>query len=89
MTTLKDVPGGMKFAKCLATAVDDLSFAYSFTPDERAGPHLESFLQSIRPAMEEAVGAGKAPIWLNAFRGAVMARKHAIENGAQASRATQ
>jgi hypothetical protein len=29
----------------------------------------------------EAVGAGKAPIILNAFRGAVMGRKHEIEAG--------
>jgi hypothetical protein len=38
MTTLKDVPGGMKFAECLAKAMDDLSLAYAFTPDDRAAP---------------------------------------------------
>jgi hypothetical protein len=86
MTTLKDVPGGMAFAECLAAAVDDLSLAYAFTPDDRAAPHLEAFLRSIEPHMVEAVGAGKAPIWLEAFRGAVMGRKHAIEAGG-ASRA--
>jgi len=80
MITLKYVSGGTKFAETLAAAVDDLSFAYSFTPDERAGPHLESFLQSIEPAMEEAVGASKAPIWLDAFRSQVLTRKWTIEN---------
>jgi hypothetical protein len=79
MITLKDVPGGMAFAESLAKAVDDLSFAYAHTPDDSAGPHLESFLRSIAPAIAEAVGANQAPIWLDAFRGAVMTRKHAIE----------
>jgi len=79
MTTLKDVPGGMKFAECLAKAVDDLSLAYAHTPDDRARPHLESFLRSIEPALAEAVGAGKVPIWVAAFRGVVMARKRMIE----------
>jgi hypothetical protein len=86
MTMLKDVRGGVKFAECLAKAVDDLSFAYAFTSDSRAGPHLESFLGSIEPAIVEAVGAGNAPIWINAFRGAVMGRKREIEAGG-ASRA--
>jgi hypothetical protein len=86
MITLKDVPGGMAFAECLAAAVDDLSLAYSHTPDSQAGPHLESFLRSIEPAIVDAVGAGKAPIWLDAFRGAVMTRKHMLEAGG-ASRA--
>jgi hypothetical protein len=81
MITLKDVPGGMAFAECLAAAVDDLSFAYAFTQDSQARPHLESFLRSIEPAMIDAVGASKAPAWLNAFRGAVMTRKRKIEVG--------
>jgi hypothetical protein len=80
MITLKDVPGGMKFAETLATAVDDLSFAYSFTLDERAGPHLESYLHSIEPAIVEAVGASNAPAWLDAFRSKVLTRKWDIEN---------
>jgi hypothetical protein len=79
MTTLKDAPGGMAFARCLAAAVDDLSLAYAHTPDNRAAPHLEAFLRSIEPAIVEAVGARKAPIWLDAFRGAVMTRKRKIE----------
>jgi hypothetical protein len=79
MTTLKDVRGGMKFAECLAKAVDDLSFAYSHTPDSQAVLHLEAFLRSIEPAIADAVGAGHAPTWLNAFRGAVMTRKSEIE----------
>jgi hypothetical protein len=86
MTTLKDVPGGMAFAKHLAAAVDDLSLLYAGTPDERAGPHLEAYIGSIETGIVEAVGAGKAPIWLDAFRGAVMTRKREIEAGG-ASRA--
>jgi len=86
MITLKDAPGGMAFAECLAKAVDDLSLAYSFTPDSQAGQHLESFLRSITPAIIEAVGSGQAPAWLEAFRGAVMDRKNALE-AAGASRA--
>jgi hypothetical protein len=80
MITLKDVPGGMAFAEALAAAVDDLSLAYAFTPDDRAAPHLDSFLLHIKPVIAEAVGAGQAPIWLEAFRGAVMTRKHQIED---------
>jgi hypothetical protein len=79
MTTLKDVPGGMTFAKCLAKAVDDLSLAYAGTPDDRARPHLEAYLRSIEPALAEAVGAGQVPIWVAAFHGAVMRRKRMIE----------
>ena len=86
MTTLKDVPGGMAFAECLAAAVDDLSLAYAFTADDRAAPHLDSFLLGIKSVMAEAVGANQAPIWLEAFRGAVITRKHEIEAGG-ASRA--
>jgi hypothetical protein len=86
MITLKDVPGGMAFAECLAKGVDDLSFAYSHTPDSQAVPHLEAFLRSIEPHMVGAVGANQAPIWLNAFRDAVIGRKHEIE-AAGASRA--
>jgi hypothetical protein len=86
MTTLKDVPGGMAFAECLAAAVDDLSFAYAFTSDGQAGPHLDAFLRSIESHIVGAVGAGKAPIWLDAFRDAVMQRKHMLEAGG-ASRA--
>jgi hypothetical protein len=86
MTTLKDVPGGMAFAESLAAAVDDLSLAYAFTPDSQAVPHLEAFLRSIEPHIAEAVGANQAPIWLDAFRGAIMTRKGEIE-AAGASRA--
>jgi hypothetical protein len=35
----------------------------------------------VQPDIGAAVGAGKAPIWLNAFRGAVTTRKHEIEAG--------
>jgi hypothetical protein len=79
MTMLKDTPGGTAFAECLARAVDDLSLLYAGTPDDRARPHLESYLSSIEPALAEAVGTGKVPIWVNAFRGAVMTRKREIE----------
>jgi hypothetical protein len=77
---MQDTPAGIKFAQTLAVAVDDLSFSYSFTPDSAAGEHLESFLQSIRPAMEEAVGASNAPMWLDAFRSKVLTRKWDLEN---------
>jgi hypothetical protein len=76
----------MAFATCLAKAVDDLSLAYSFTPDSQAGPHLESFLKRIEPAIVDAVGASMAPAWLSAFRGEVFKRKYGLE-AAGASRA--
>ena len=79
MTTLKDVPGGMKFADCLARAVDDLSLAFASAPDERATLQLDDYLKRIAPGIIDAVGAGNAPMWLDAFRRAVMARKHEIE----------
>jgi hypothetical protein len=41
---------------------------------------------AVQPDIGAAVGAGKAPILLNAFRGAVMGRKHCLEGGGQASR---
>jgi hypothetical protein len=77
--TLKGVPGGMKFAECLAAAVDDLSLLYAHTPDDRARLHLEDYLRSIEPAIVGAVGASQAPAWLDAFRQAVVRRKHALE----------
>jgi hypothetical protein len=83
---LKDAPSGTKFIECLIEAVKTLSLAYAGTPDERARHHLESYIGSIESGIIEAVGAGKAPILLNAFRGAVMGRKHEIEAGG-ASRA--
>jgi hypothetical protein len=43
----------------------------------------------VQPDIGAAVGAGKAPILLNAFRGAVMGRKHCLEGGGQASRTLQ
>jgi hypothetical protein len=76
----QDTPAGIKFAETLAAAVDDLSFSYAFTPDSAAGEHLESFLESIQTAMEEAVGASNAPMWLDAFRSKVLTRKWDIEN---------
>ena len=78
---LKDAPGGTKFIECLADAVKTLSLAYAGTPDDRVRPHLERYIDSIESGIVEAVGAGQAPIWLNAFRRAVMDRKHKIETG--------
>jgi hypothetical protein len=77
----KDAPGGTKFIECLADAVKTLSLAYAGTPDDRVRPHLERYINSIACGIVEAVGAGQAPIWLNAFRRAVMDRKHKIETG--------
>ena len=79
MITLKDVPGGMKFAERLAAAVDDLSLAFANTPDVGATLQLDEYLRRIAPGIIDAVGAGNAPMWLDAFRRAVMARKHEIE----------
>ena len=78
---LKDAPGGTEFIERLIEATKVLSLAYAGTPDERARPHLEAYIRSIEASIIEAVGAGTAPVILNAFRGAVMGRKHEIEVG--------
>lgn len=83
---LRDAPGGTKFIDSLIEAVKALSLLYAHTPDDRARPHLESYLRSIESSIVEAVGTSKAPILLNGFRRAVMARKGEIEAGG-ASRA--
>jgi hypothetical protein len=82
-TMLGDVPGGPEFINSLIEAVKSFSLLYAHTPDARARPHLESYLSGIEPVIVDAVGAGNAPILLNAFRDAVMTRKREIEaNGA-------
>jgi hypothetical protein len=83
---LKDAPGGTKLIRSLIEAIKDLSLLYAGTPDERAQPHLESYLSAIGPVIIEAVGAAKAPIILDGLRRAVMTRKLAIENGGLVSR---
>jgi hypothetical protein len=86
MTMLKDAPGAASLLYPLAEAAKLLSLLYAGTPDERARPHLQTFTDAIEPSLVEAVGAIKAPIILNALRGAVINRKHEIEAGG-ASRA--
>jgi hypothetical protein len=81
MMTLGDAPGGAQFIESLISAVKVLGLLYANTPDARALPHLQDYIASIEPAVAEAIGAGKAPILLNAFRRAVMTRKHEIEAG--------
>ena len=76
---LKDAPGGAQLIETLTEAVKTLSLAYAGTPDDRAGPHLEGYLNSIEPCIIEAVGAAKAQVLLEVFRLAVMGRKHEIE----------
>jgi hypothetical protein len=76
---LGEAPGGPQFINSLLEAIKDFSLLYSGTPEDRARPHLESYLSSIEPAIIEAVGARNAPILLDGFRHAVFTRKHEIE----------
>jgi hypothetical protein len=85
-TSLGEVPGGAVLIAALLQAIKDFSLLYSGTPDDRAHPHLESYLSSIRPAIVDAVGATNAPIILDGMRRAVMTRKGELE-AAGASRA--
>ncbi len=81
MTTPGEAPAVTEFIASLADAVKKLSLLYAGTPDDRARPHLEDYLSSIEHGIIEAVGAGKATLISNGFRGAVMGRKHEIEGG--------
>lgn len=83
---LKDAPGGEQFIESLTNVVRDFSLLYAGTPDDKASAHLETYITRIKPHIEAGVGADKAPIIMNAFRGAVMARKREIE-GVGTSRA--
>ena len=85
-TTLGEAPGGPQFINLLMDAIKSLSLLYSGDPDEQARPHLEGYLDSIEPAIVDAVGAGNALILFDGFRRAVFTRKHEIE-AAGASRA--
>ena len=84
---LKDVPGSVRFfVESSVDVIKKLSLLYSGTPDESARSHLEEYLSRIEPGIIAEIGADKAAIILNAFRSAVMGRKHEIEAGG-ASRA--
>jgi hypothetical protein len=83
---LGDAPGGAKFIECLIEAVKDLLLVFAGTTDERPRSSLDAYIAGIELGIVEAVGAGTAPILLNAFRRAAMGRKHEIEAGG-ASRA--
>jgi hypothetical protein len=78
-TTLGAVPGGPELIDSLTKAIADFSLLYAGTPDERARPHLESYIGRIEPSIVEAVGAGPAKIILQAFASAVMGEKHRHE----------
>jgi hypothetical protein len=77
---LKDAPGGAELIDALASAAMDLSLLCANTPSERAHEHLGGYCASIRAALVEAIGVERAQVVLDAFRGAVMRRKHAIES---------
>jgi hypothetical protein len=81
MTTLGEAPGGPQLIESLTNAIKDLSLLYAGTPDDRARPHLESYLNSIETGIVDAVGASKAPTILDGMRRAVMTRKWEIEAG--------
>lgn len=87
--TLGDAPGGTEFIARLADAVQTLALVYANTPDVAAGAHLEVYLKTIEPHIVGAVGVDPAVRILEAFRGAVMGRKHEIEGGGSLSRALQ
>jgi hypothetical protein len=78
--TLGEAPGGATLIEALTTAAQQLALLYANTPDARALPHLESYIDAVEPTLIEAVGADKASIILNAMRGAVMGHKHKIES---------
>jgi hypothetical protein len=78
---LKDAPGGPEFVQNIMDAVQDLALLYAHTPDECARPHLEGYIDRIKPGIIEAVGADNAPKLLNAIRCATMTHKHTIEAG--------
>ena len=86
---LRDAPGGQKFIECLIEAVKTLSLTYAGTSDERARPSLETYIRGIEPSIVEAVGTRKAPILLEAFRGAVLTRKKEIEAALKSSSRVQ
>jgi hypothetical protein len=69
----------MTLGEALVEVIKDFSLLYAGTPDTNAREHLETFIAAIEPSITKAVGAKMAPKWLDAFRGAVMGRKHEIE----------
>jgi hypothetical protein len=73
-------PAAANFVGHVTDAVNMLSLLYAGTPDANASSHLATYLERIEPAIVDAVGRGKAPIWLDAIRRAVMGRKHEIES---------
>jgi hypothetical protein len=79
-TLLGDAPGGAALIDSLTDAVRTLALLYANTPDARALPHLQSYIDAIEPSLVEAVGPDKAQVILNALRRAVMGYKHELES---------
>jgi hypothetical protein len=77
--TLGEAPGGAVLIESLINAIKDFSLLYAATPDDRARPHLESYIGSIEPSIIEAVGAGNARVILDTFAATVMGEKHKHE----------
>jgi hypothetical protein len=77
--TLGEAPGGPVLIASLMEAIKNFALLYAGTPNDRARPHLESYLGSIEPGIIEAVGASNAPILLDGMRRAVMTRKRELE----------
>ncbi len=78
---LKDAPGGAALIEAMLEAIKNLSLLYAHTPDDKASASLQGYIEKVRPALRQAVGAGTAEKMLEVFRGAVMGRKHEIEGG--------
>lgn len=83
---LIDAPGGREFVNSLVGAIKDFALLYAGTPDDCAVPHLESYIEAIRPTVIGSVGPRMAETILDTFSAAVIGEKHRIES-AGASRA--
>jgi hypothetical protein len=56
-----------------------LSLGYAATPDEAAKVNLQTFIDNVRPQLNEALGADTSAKILDAFAAAVMGLKREIE----------
>jgi len=86
MTTLEDMPCGLRLVESLTQAIKDLSLLFANAPDEQAQASLTAYLDRIEPALVESVGAENAEKIREAFASTVMTEKRKIE-AAGASRA--